>query len=151
MKYDKLKEKFEDLGDKKNAQVDCLEDNPLNLGIIESEDKRIYENRISELVADRLYADSKAAHFYLECVALQQRVQSREKKKFSVERELQNAQNKISNLHEGIGATNSNYEEQISMLSEHVANMNEKLAQKAEEVQKLQFEVSNKRQKSGKR
>ena len=70
-----------DLGDKKNAEIDYLEDNPLDLGIIESEDKRIYENRISELVADRLYADSKAAHFYLECLALQNRVQSREKKK----------------------------------------------------------------------
>ena len=70
-----------DLEDKKNAQIVCSEDNPLDLGIIESEDKRIYENRISELVADRLYADSKAAHFYLECLALQNRVQSREKKK----------------------------------------------------------------------
>ena len=46
-----------------------------------SEDKRIYENRISELVADRLLADSKAAHFYLECIALQKRVKSKEKKK----------------------------------------------------------------------
>ena len=48
---------------------------------------------------------------------------------------MQNAQDRISNLHEGIGTTNSNYEEQISMLSEHVANMNEKLAEKTEEIQ----------------
>ena len=72
------------LSDRQNKQQvdgDCLEDNPLDLGIIESEDKCIYENRISELVADRLLADSKAAHFYLECAALQKHVQSREKKK----------------------------------------------------------------------
>ena len=56
-----------------------------------------------------------------------------------IEKELQNAQDRISNLHEGIGSTNSNYEEQISMLSEHVANMNEKLAEKTEEIQVLQF------------
>ena len=53
----------------------------------------------------------------------------------TIEKELQNAQDRISNLHEGIGTTNSNYEEQISMLSEHVANMNEKLAEKTEEIQ----------------
>ena len=55
----------------------------------------------------------------------------------TIEKELQNAQDRISNLHEGIGTTNSNYEEQISMLSEHVANMNEKLAEKTEEIQVL--------------
>ena len=58
-----------------------------------------------------------------------------------IEKELQNAQDRISNLHEGIGSTNSNYEEQISMLSEHVANMNEKLAEKTEEIQVLQLKI----------
>ena len=55
----------------------------------------------------------------------------------NIEKELQIAQDRISNLHEGIGSANSNYEEQISMLSEHVANMNEKLAEKTEEIQVL--------------
>ena len=56
-------------------------DNQLDLGIIVSEDKRIYENRISELVADRLMADSKATNFYLECMALQKRIKFRENNK----------------------------------------------------------------------
>ena len=56
-------------------------DNKLDLGIIVSEDKRIYENRISELVADRLMADSKATNFYLECMALQKRIKFRENNK----------------------------------------------------------------------
>ena len=70
-----------DCQNKEQGDGDCLEDNTLDLGIINSEDKFVYENRISDLVTDRLLADSKAAHFYLECVALQKRVQSREKKK----------------------------------------------------------------------
>ena len=57
------------------------DDTELDLGIIISEDKRIYENRISELVADRLMADSKATNFYLECIALQKRIKFREKNK----------------------------------------------------------------------
>ena len=52
----------------------------LDLGIIVSEDKRIYEDRIAELVADRILADSKATHFFLECMALQKKIQSREMK-----------------------------------------------------------------------
>jgi len=143
MKHDKLKKQM-DAG----PNCDATE---LDLGIIISEDKRIYENRISELVADRLMADSKATNFYLECIALQKRIKFREKNKLKIEKELQNAQDRISNLHEGIGSTNSNYEEQISMLSEHVANMNEKLAEKTEEIQKLQFDLNQKRHKGGKR
>jgi len=143
MKHDKLKKQM-DAGPNSD-------DTELDLGIIISEDKRIYENRISELVADRLMADSKATNFYLECMALQKRIKFREKNKLKIEKELQNAQDRISNLHEGIGSTNSNYEEQISMLSEHVANMNEKLAEKTEEIQKLQFDLNQKRHKGGKR
>ena len=63
-------------------QENC-DDTELDLGIIISEDKRIYENRISELVADRLMADSKATNFYLECIALQKRIKFREKNKVS--------------------------------------------------------------------
>ena len=70
-----------ELRDNKQGEDHCLEDNQFDLGLIISEDKRIYENQISELVADRLLSDSKASHFYLECIALQKRVQSREKKK----------------------------------------------------------------------
>ena len=61
-------------------QDDC-DDTELDLGIIVSEDKRIYENRISDLVADRLMADSKATNFYLECIALQKRIKFKEKDK----------------------------------------------------------------------
>jgi len=148
MKHDKLKNH---MNDENQETHDHSSDNKLDLGIIVSEDKRIYENRISELVADRLMADSKATNFYLECMALQKRIKFRENNKLTIEKELQNAQDRISNLHEGIGTTNSNYEEQISMLSEHVANMNEKLAEKTEEIQKLQFDLNQKRHKNGKR
>ena len=148
MRHDKLRQKA-DLESKNEKNDDFQEESHLDLGIIISEDKCVYENRISELVADRLLSDSKATHFYLECVALQKKVKSREKTKLNVEKELQSAQTRISNLHEGMGTTSSNYEQQITMLSEHVANMNEKLAQKTEDIQKLQFEINQKRHKGG--
>ena len=70
-----------DQENKEQQNYACKEENQLDLGIILSGDKRIYESRISDLVADRLLADSKAAHFYLECISLQKRVKSKEKRK----------------------------------------------------------------------
>ena len=66
---------------KKHDIDDSNQDNEKEIGIIVSQDKRIYENQIAELVSDCILADSKAAHFYLECIALQKRNKSKDKEK----------------------------------------------------------------------
>ena len=52
-----------------------------------------------------------------------------------MEKELQIAHERIRSVMADAGTTNSNYEEQMSMMSEHVANMNEKLADKTDQIQ----------------
>ena len=52
-----------------------------------------------------------------------------------MEKELQIAHERIRTVMADAGTTNSNYEEQMSMMSEHVANMNEKLADKTDQIQ----------------
>ena len=51
--------------------------------------------RLDLLVSEKLQADSKAAHFYLECVALQKRLKEREKVKSRAEDELQAAEEQV--------------------------------------------------------
>ena len=55
----------------------------------------MYTGRLDTLVSEKLQADSKAAHFYLECVALQKRIKSREKAKVKAEEELQLAEEQV--------------------------------------------------------
>ena len=54
--------------------------------------------RLDLLVSEKLQADSKAAHFYLECVALQKRLKEREKVKARAEDELQAAEEQVQKL-----------------------------------------------------
>ena len=54
--------------------------------------------RLDLLVSEKLQADSKAAHFYLECVALQKRLKEREKVKAKAEDELQAAEEQVQKL-----------------------------------------------------
>ena len=54
--------------------------------------------RLDLLVSEKLQADSKAAHFYLECVALQKRLKEREKVKARAEDELQAAEEQVEKL-----------------------------------------------------
>jgi hypothetical protein len=49
----------------------------------------MFTARLDTLVSEKLQADSKAAHFYLECVALHKRLKGREKAKAKAEEELQ--------------------------------------------------------------
>ena len=55
----------------------------------------MYTGRLDTLVSEKLQADSKAAHFYLECVALQKRIKSREKAKAKAEEEMQLAEEQV--------------------------------------------------------
>ena len=60
----------------------------------------MYTSRLDTLVSEKLQADSKAAHFYLECVALQKRIKSREKAKAKAEEEQQLAEEQVRVLFE---------------------------------------------------
>lgn len=100
--------------------------------------------KMDELVAAKLLADSKATHFYLECVALQKRIGFWEKAKKKAQENLGSAQNDIKDLKEEVKTTSSNYEEQLSLMSEHLANMNDKLTQQTDEIERLKFELNNK-------
>ena len=48
---------------------------------------------------------------------------------------LESIKQKMFSMEEDTDTTAANYEQQISMMTEHVANMNEKLADRADEIQ----------------
>ena len=98
---------------------------------------------IDDLVSDRLLADSKAAHFYLEGVSLQKKIKYYEKCRRNAMKKLETAEKSINDLKEEARTTSVNYEEQLSMMSEHLANMNDKLTTQTDEIERLHFEMGN--------
>ena len=99
---------------------------------------------IDDLVSDRLLADSKAAHFYLEGLSLQKKIKYYEKSRRNAMTKLENQDKSINDLKEEARTTSVNYEEQLSMMSEHLANMNDKLTRQTDEIERLHFEMGNK-------
>lgn len=67
-----------------------------------------------------------------------------EEKREKCEAALLEALSQIKILQEDKEVQEGNYKLQLSTMSEHLANMNEKLIQQTEEIQQLKFELSNK-------
>ncbi|XP_035695312.1 protein phosphatase 1 regulatory subunit 21-like isoform X1 [Branchiostoma floridae] len=110
--------------------------------------KAHFTGRVTELTTQLQQADSKAVNFHSECRALQQRLGLAEKAKEKFQEELQTAQQKIAQLQDELTTTTSNYESQLSMMSEHLCSMNDKLTQQRDEIDALK--LSNKGSKKGK-
>eukprot|EP00058_Branchiostoma_floridae_P011747 XP_002597235.1 hypothetical protein BRAFLDRAFT_276229 [Branchiostoma floridae] len=104
--------------------------------------KAHFTGRVTELTTQLQQADSKAVNFHSECRALQQRLGLAEKAKEKFQEELQTAQQKIAQLQDELTTTTSNYESQLSMMSEHLCSMNDKLTQQRDEIDALK--LSNK-------
>ena len=67
--------------------------------------------------------------------------------KARLEGALSSSQETASALREESAAIASNYELQLSMMTEHVANMNEKLTEKSEQIEGLKYELKGKKGK----
>lgn len=66
-----------------------------------------------------------------------------------LEASVKQAQDTVNRLQEELTTTTTNYESQLSSMSEHMANMNDKLAAQQEEIEQLNYELTAKGSKKG--
>ena len=99
-------------------------------------------NRISQLIDNLHVSDSKAIAFHTECVSLQQRLTVSEKQRKQCKENIENLNIKIIDLKEELATNVSNYESQLSLMSEHLANMNDKLTHQRDEIDSLKHNNS---------
>jgi protein phosphatase 1 regulatory subunit 21 len=76
---------------------------------------------------------------------LQKRIRYWEKAKIKSQNDLKEAQNQIEAITEEAQTTSLNYENQLSLMSEHLANMNDKLTNQTDEIERLKYELTNKK------
>ena len=101
--------------------------------------KSHYMARIAELTSQLQLADSKSVHFYAECRALSKRLALAEKSKETLTEEMRLASQNISRLQDELMTTKRSYEDQLSMMSDHLCSMNETLSKQREEIDTLKM------------
>ncbi|XP_010144079.1 PREDICTED: protein phosphatase 1 regulatory subunit 21 [Buceros rhinoceros silvestris] len=101
--------------------------------------KNHYMARIAELTSHLQLADSKSVHFHAECRALAKRLSLAEKSKESLMEELKLASQNIGRLQDELMTTKRSYEDQLSMMSDHLCSMNETLTKQREEIDTLKM------------
>ncbi|XP_063047838.1 protein phosphatase 1 regulatory subunit 21 isoform X2 [Engraulis encrasicolus] len=101
--------------------------------------KAHYVSRVADLTSQLQMADSKAVHFHAECRALAKRLTIAEKSREAMAEELKVANQNISRLQDELATTKRSYEDQLSMMSDHLCSMNETLSKQREEIDTLKL------------
>jgi exonuclease VII large subunit len=79
-----------------------------------------------------------------QCMALHERLQLATAQRSMAKEKLQSAESALVRLQEELHTTTHNYETQLSLMSEHLANMNEKLAVQRDEIDQLKYQLGQK-------
>ncbi|XP_078720797.1 protein phosphatase 1 regulatory subunit 21 isoform X3 [Lampetra fluviatilis] len=101
--------------------------------------KRHYTARVTQLAAQLQQADSRAVHFHAECRALSKRLRLAEKARQQIQSELHTANQNLSSLQDELATTKRSYEDQLSMMSDHLCSVNETLATQRDQIDALKL------------
>ncbi|XP_068424499.1 protein phosphatase 1 regulatory subunit 21 isoform X2 [Clinocottus analis] len=101
--------------------------------------KTHYMARVGELTTQLQISDSKAVHFHSECRALAKRLAIAEKSRETLSEEVRLANQNITRLQDELTTTKRSYEDQLSMMSDHLCSMNETLSKQREEIDTLKL------------
>ncbi|XP_032408836.1 protein phosphatase 1 regulatory subunit 21 [Xiphophorus hellerii] len=101
--------------------------------------KTHYMTRVGELTTQLQISDSKAVHFHSECRALAKRLAIAEKARETLSEEVKLANENITRLQDELTTTKRSYEDQLSMMSDHLCSMNETLSKQREEIDMLKL------------
>ncbi|CAL8299989.1 unnamed protein product [Merluccius merluccius] len=113
-----------------------------NVGDEESREQLIkdhYMTRVGELTTQLQVSDSKAVHFHAECRALAKRLALAEKSRETLSEEVKVANQNITRLQDELTTTKRSYEDQLSMMSDHLCSVNDTLSKQREEIDTLKL------------
>ncbi|XP_067278450.1 protein phosphatase 1 regulatory subunit 21 [Pseudorasbora parva] len=105
--------------------------------------KTHYMNRVSDLTSQLQMCDSKAVHFHAECRAVAKRLAIAEKSRETLAEDLKLANQNITRLQDELSTTKRSYEDQLSMMSDHLCSMNDTLSKQRDEIDTLKLSKGN--------
>ncbi|CAH2045925.1 unnamed protein product, partial [Iphiclides podalirius] len=107
--------------------------------------KRYFRNKLSEVNIEHEELKSKTEHYLNECEMLRHRFEEMERERDTDARTIDEKHNTISRLEEELHSTSHNYEQQMSVLTEHVAGLNEQLASQHDQIEHLKHQLNTRR------
>ncbi|CAH3134228.1 unnamed protein product [Pocillopora meandrina] len=99
--------------------------------------KNHFTQRVAQLTSQVQFAESKTVSISTECRALYRRMKQAEKTKQELAKNLKTATSKVSQLEDEVETIKRSYETQLSMMSDHLCGMNEKLTSQQDEIESL--------------
>lgn len=115
----------------------------------EAEIKSYFTHHIKDLLTQMQVADSKAVVYQSELTCLQKRLQLAEQNRTKLQEQLAVSEENVERLKEELATTTQGYENQFTMMTEHLANMNDKLTAQKDEIDALKYSMSNSGSKKG--
>ncbi|XP_068224405.1 protein phosphatase 1 regulatory subunit 21-like isoform X1 [Palaemon carinicauda] len=106
-----------------------------------------FTSRCSHLYMQLTSALSQASLYQNECESLMKRLVVSEENQTSTEVEVDKQRENVSHLKETLQTTSRNYEEQISTMSDHLADLNERIANQTEYIEQLKYEIKTRKGK----
>lgn len=107
----------------------------------EQKTKDYFYQRIDGLMGDRQMAEGLANSLTAECSALQVRLELSLEEKTELEDKLDSSMNTIYKLQEELQTTSNSYDQQLSTMSDHLADLNDKYTEQCELIQQLTFQL----------
>jgi len=98
---------------------------------------KFYETKMDQLTSQLKVADLKAMEFYDGYQKTLQELEKCIEQRDILENKLKNSLSTFNNTKEDLETTRTNYEQQMSVLSEHITLLNEKLGDQAEQLDEL--------------
>lgn len=117
----------------------------------ESKIKEYFLREIDQMIMEKDICHVKNLALVANNEVLQVHLETCESKKEKCELALMDALSNYTTLQKDKEVQEGNYKSQLSTMSEHLANMNEKLISQTEEIQQLKFELTNKNGKKGRK
>jgi len=99
--------------------------------------------RLTDACRKNQLIESRAQHFENECERLQKHLTVSKSQIQNIEGKLGNSSQEMSLLRDELALTSKNYEQQLGLMTEHLAAMNEKLASQQEEIETLKMKKKN--------
>lgn len=121
--------------------IDCASDER------EKDIRNHFTSRCSHLYMQLTSSTSQATLYQNECESLMKCLKVSEEKHAVCEQEVDKLRETANQFKETLQTTSRNYEEQISTMSEHLADLNEKITAQSEFIEHLKYEAKNKKGK----
>ncbi|OTF75747.1 coiled-coil domain-containing protein, partial [Euroglyphus maynei] len=126
--------------DNNNIQIESTQQTSSSLG----KNLNYLQSKLQRLTDQLERIDSMSRSYEHDCHSLRQRLLVEQEQNNQLQKQSELSELRMNELNEELQTTVDNYEKQLQAMSEHMAKLNETLAEQCEQIDVLRYEQNNK-------